>query len=220
MSGTLQTIPPSYLYSDFANDDDLQAFVAAYNTYTQKYLNTFNQINLPIYTATNISGALLDWVGNGIYGYPRPSLLGNKTTFIGPLNTYAYNAYNVNASSVSVPLNTEIEIPAASPNTTDDIYKRCLTWHFYKGDGNVCTIQWLKRRIMRFLVGTNGVSYNVDNTIPISLTFGPGEINIVITVTVSGLFTRSTALLLQAGIQSGALETPFQYFFNVPVVGP
>lgn len=211
MSQTLQTVPPSYLYGEYADDDDLQAFVASYNAYAQQYLNSFNQLNLPVYTSAGITGALLDWVGAGIYGYPRPSLPGTPLSIIGPYNTYAYDA--------NLPLNTEKVTTATSYATTDDIYKRCLTWHFYKGDGKTCTIPWLKRRLMRFLLGTNGTAPNIDSTTPISLTFGSGEIFVTITRTATSTFSDAIADALQSGILSGALETPFQYAFNVTVVG-
>ena len=32
----------------------------------------------------------------------------------------------------------------------DDTYRRCLTWHYQKGDGKYFNIRWLKRRVMRF----------------------------------------------------------------------
>jgi len=40
--------------------------------------------------------------------------------------------------------------------TSDDVYRRILTWHFYKGDGNYLSIRWLKRRVWRFIYGKNG----------------------------------------------------------------
>jgi hypothetical protein len=51
--------------------------------------------------------------------------------------------------------------------TDDDLYRRILTWHFFKGDGNYFSTRFLKRRIWRFLYGTNGWSWNE---------FGEGDI--------------------------------------------
>jgi len=206
MSGTLQNTIPSYLYQQYSDDDDLQAFVASYNTITQQYINTFNNLNLPVYTLDSISGDLLDWVGAGIYGYPRPSLPGTMASDIGPLDTYGPN--------YKVPLNTQTTTTATSSITTDDIYKRLLTWHFYKGDGKVFNMRWLKQRIMRFLIGTNGTAPNLPQTYQINVTFGTGNaINITIP-------TYPVAPLLAAAIASGAAELPFQFVFNVTVSGP
>lgn len=199
---TLQNTIPSYLYTQYADDDDLQAFVASYNTITQKYINTFNQLNLPIYTG--LSGALLDWVGRGVYGYPRPTLPATGASTIGPLNTYGPDFF--------VPLNTQETTVATNFVTTDDIYKRLLTWHFYKGDGKVFNIQWLKRRIKRFLIGTNGTAPFIDQTYEISVGFSPGNIvDIVIP-------ESDQADILISAIGSGAAETPFQYTFNITTV--
>jgi hypothetical protein len=69
--------------------------------------------------------------------------------------------------------------------TTDDIYRRVLTWHFYKGDGNYFSMPFLKRRVWRFLYGQDGKSpelvpaYPNDNSIAdhqqISITLGPNR---------------------------------------------
>jgi hypothetical protein len=199
---TLQTTIPSYLYTQYADDDDLQAFVASYNAITQKYVNTFNQLNLPIYT--NLSGDLLDWVGRGVYGYPRPTLPATGGSEIGPVNTYGPDFF--------VPLNTQETTPATNYVTTDDIYKRLLTWHFYKGDGKFFTISWLKRRVVRFLTGLNGTAPAIDQTYDVSVTLSTGN---VVDIT---LPASPQADILASAIASGAAETPFQYNFTVNVV--
>jgi hypothetical protein len=204
MSGTLQKTIPSYLYQQYSDDEDLQAFVASYNAITQQYINTFNGLNLPIYT--QLSGALLDWVGQGVYGYPRPSLPGTAATSIGPLDTYSPNA--------QVPLNTQTTTPGTIYITSDDVYQRLLTWHFYKGDGKVFSINWLKRRIMRFMLGTNGTAPNIPYTYQINVTFGSGN---VVNITCP---TYPMAPFLAAAIASGAAEMPFQWQWTFTVSGP
>jgi len=195
---------PSYLYQQYADDDDLQAFVASYNTLTQEYVDTFNNLGLPIYTG--LSGDLLDWVGAGIYGYPRPVIPGAGAASIGPLNTYGPDYF--------VPLNSQETTPAVVFTTTDDLYKRLLTWHFYKGDGKVFNIEWLKRRIMRFLLGENGTAPAITNTFNVSVVFSaPYTVDVQIP-------TYNYADYLAAAIQSGAAETPFQYSFNITVTNP
>src|SRR5262245_51754337 len=51
----------------------------------------------------------------------------------------------------------------------DDVYRRLLTWHFYKGDGKYASVEWLKRRIWRFCYGKNGTSPEdvVDPMVPV-----------------------------------------------------
>ena len=203
MTSTLTVIPPAYLYQEFADDGDLQAFVAAYTTLTQQYLDTLNQLNLPIYTG--LSGPLLDWVGAGVYGLPRPTIPGTAPSVSGLIDTYGPDS--------NVPLNTQTVTSGTTFVTTDDVYKRILTWHFYKGDGKTFNIKWLKKRVLRFLTGQNGTDPGISSTYPVSVTFGSGY---AVTITVPNY---PLAQYLQAGIQSGVLETPFQYAFTVVISG-
>ena len=83
----LTKILPSYLYTQYADDVNLQSFVSAYNTMTQEYLDWFNNINLPIYTVQ--SGTMLDWVATGLYGIPRPTIANGFLAWSAPLNTWA-----------------------------------------------------------------------------------------------------------------------------------
>ena len=68
-----QTIP-SYLFQEYADDADLQAFVSVFNTMAQEYVDWFNQVSLPVYTGPLLTGTLLDWVAAGLYGIERPTL--------------------------------------------------------------------------------------------------------------------------------------------------
>jgi hypothetical protein len=165
-SGLTQAIP-SYLYQEYSDDDDLQAFVTAENQLQQNYIDTFNAINLPIYTGPVVSGALLDWVGQGVYGINRPWLVTNKSAQVGPLNTIGLN-------QSFVPIDNFQQLEPNGLLADDDIYRRVITWHYQKGDGKYFSIRWLKRRIMRFLIGVNGTSPPIDQTDQISITFGAG----------------------------------------------
>lgn len=149
----------SFLYWEYNDDAELQAFIDSYNIMTQEYIDFFNAINLPIYTSNTITGSLLDWVAQGIYGLSRPSIGVFLDQLQGTYNTYKLNTtqFNRGASAVNYTL-------------TDDQYKRLITWHFYKGDGKVFSITWLKRRIERFLFGINGTDYN-NPTYRISVSF-------------------------------------------------
>lgn len=228
---------PSYLYKEYDDDEDLQGFVDQYNVMAQDYVGWNAAVDLPVYTGPMIVGDLLDWVGAGLYGYPRPVLPSGMNRAIGPLNTWAPNVLGPN-----------MYIRASNPNvyaTTDDVYKRCLTWHLFKGDGKTFTVRWLKRRILRFLIGVDGTAPDVADTSRISVTFGIGnQVNINVrsgqrTIT-GGAFpnrfapgtTRPNQLkstftpyspfplapILKAGIDAGVLELPFQFTYVVNVL--
>lgn len=203
----LTKIIPSYVYQQYADDSDLQAFATSFNALAQEYCDWFNQINLPDYTGPLISDALLDWVAMGLYGISRPSL--NSGTSV-----------------------------------TDDVFKRVISWHFYKDDGKVFDVRWLKRRIMRFLTGLNGTGQGINQTYQISVRFaGSGVININVYTGTGyhrggagfncsaydalrfddmGLIIRNyvdttLAPILQQAINAGVLELPFQYSYNVSI---
>jgi hypothetical protein len=203
---TLTKTIPSYLYEQYADDDDLQAFVMAYNGLAQGYVDWFVETPLPVYTSGAISGPLLDWVANGLYGMMRPSLSSGFLKYVGPLNTYTFDflPYNIRKLTGSSSLTS----------VTDDIFKRIMTWNYYKGDGNVFNVQWLKRRIMRFLIGTNGTAPNVDQTYIINVTFpSAGNCTIDIEPTTLPLTT-----VVQECIESGVVQLPFQFTFTCNVI--
>lgn len=164
----LKSVIYAYLYQQYSDDDDLQAFIAALNSMQQDYVDTFNALNLPIYTQPLIAGLLLDWVANGIYGFSRPITYARRLLSIGPMNTWTPNQ--------KVPINTKHNPPPTDVVIVDDdFYKRALTWHYQKGDGRYFNVRWLKRRVMRFLVGANGYSPHIDDTSRVSITFGPNN---------------------------------------------
>lgn len=154
----LQTIIPSYLYKEYQDDPSLQAFVDSFNGLSQGYLDWFNQTPLGLYTSPFISGPLLDWIGNGVYGIPRPVLSTQSSTNIAGFDSAAFNkvAFNgfIRTSSGTAEL------------ANDDIYKRAMTWNLYRGDGQMFTIGWLKNRVSRFINGVNGTDYPVLNNPP------------------------------------------------------
>lgn len=224
-------IIPSYLYQQYYDDSDLQAFVSSYNTLAQEYLDWFNNLNLPIYTKQ--SGVSLDWVAQGIYGLERPIL---------PEGGYSYKGVYNTPQLDELPFNQNVKIaPQNFYLTTDDIFQRCITWNFYKGDGYQFNTHWLKRRIARFLAGVNGTDPQLGETYQISVRFAANNvINIHIypgvsiqkggslldtfdldTVTFNAetifaaLIPTALAPILQSALNAGVLEVPFQYTFNV-----
>ena len=167
----LTNVIPSYLYQEYSDDDNLQEFVQAQNQCQQDYVDTFNALNLPIYTGPVVQGDLLDWVGTGLYGMSRPALNTGQPVIMGPLNTWGPNWLFPNwgipptAVSVKFGLNMIQQLSVGQiVLTDDDLYRRILTWHFFKGDGNYFSTHWLKRRVWRFLYGKDGIapSYAVD----------------------------------------------------------
>lgn len=205
----LQGIIPAYVYQQYSDDANIQAFNSSYNAYAQVYLNWFNTIELPIYTG--LSGSLLDWVANGVYGIYRPSLPYGIVQAVGPLATWEPGTYLLASYTTTGQVQDF--------TTTDDIFKRIITWYFFKGDGQNFSVTWLKRRIMRFLIGINGVAPNIDNTYPISVAFGvSNSVSIQITLTTDYPITLATAQVFQAAVASGAVSLPFQFTFSVSIV--
>lgn len=225
----------SYLYQEYSDDQDLQAFVNSYNNIAQTFLNTVNALNLPIYAGPTPIGPLLDWVAGGIYGMTRPVLASGINQVEGPLATYEYG--------LGPPLALTIQVgPTNITATSDDTFKRIMTWALYKGDGKVFTVRWLKRRIMRFLIGVNGTAPNIDQTNQISITFGPNyEVAIrfidfnsmFVEGALLGTFLLGTTFLAETvisvvpitplpyrqyfleAVQNSAIELPFQFTWNV-----
>lgn len=201
INSALQAVIPSYLYQQFRDDEDLQAFVEVYNDISQGYLNWFNSTPLAIYTNSNISGPLLDWTLQGIYGISRPSISEGTNVTQGPTGTYMIGALAVGEFTSS----TVTTIIAS-----DDIYKRFATWVLYQGDGVQMTVQWLLKRINRFLYGTYGSDASLDTLSNIGLSISSGAATITVP-SVSG--ANSFAAL----VSNNLLPLPLQMTFSVTV---
>lgn len=191
----LQQCIPSYLYWNFSDDQDLQAFVASFNSLAQGYLDWFKNTPLGVYTSPNINGPLLDWVGNGLYGIARPVLSTQTSSTVAGYNTAPYDTVPYNSLAFSS--------SGTASLASDDIYKRLLTWNLYRGDGQVFTIGWLKNRVSRFLNGPNGTDYPVLNNPP-SITVSGN------TFTIS-VFNDTPGIALQELLSARLLAFPFQY---------
>jgi hypothetical protein len=202
----LQQIIPAYIYQEYQDDDNLQAFNIAQNAYATQFLLWFNTLNLPIYTGGVVNGALLDLVGVGVYGIPRPSVTSGAVTSVDATASYVTGE----AATASRKITSNEILQAVN----DDVYRRVITWNFYKGDGFVFSMQWLKRRVYRFVFGPNGVSPVQDNTYPISITVS----NNTFTISVSDA-DQVIVSLLEALIQSQSVSVPFLYNYLVQYVG-
>jgi hypothetical protein len=176
-TGLLRSIE-SYLYQEYSLDDDLQGFVKAYNDMQQDIVDTFNGLNLPNYTQYPVSGPLLDWVAEGVYGYRRPVLSSGRYFTLGPYNTLQYNQFGLSPSGgyIQSEYNCwELIYPDTVQVTNDDIFRRILTWHISKQDCKYFSIAWLKKRVMRFLIGVDGKHPNIDQHYQVSVTAGPNN---------------------------------------------
>jgi len=204
---SLQGLIKSYLYKQYEDDDDLQSFVAAQNYLAQQWVNDFNNLSLPVWSA--LSGNLLDWVAWGLYGIQRPTLSYQKPApsgaGSGPYNTMAYNT-SVYAGGRLHPANTN---PITYLPVTDDVYKRILTWHLYSGDGFQFSTPWLKRRAHRFMNGANGYLATEDNTYDVSVTTTDAA-SITIAVRNTDIGTA-----FQYAVIDGVLALPFQFSVTV-----
>ena len=188
---------PSYLYFQFQDDNDLQAFVKSYNEITQGYVDWFNSTPLGVYTNSKINGELLSWIGKGIYGIERPYISNIKNSVYGSTNSYATNQYATNSF---------INIQSGESSiATDDIYKRVLTWYLYRGDGYESTVQWLRRRIARFVYGINGSDINMDLAQNISITI-PDLPYAAGTNTLATNQIATDGMLLNTGLAKRSLE--------------
>lgn len=198
----LQQVIPSYLYKEYEDDASLQAFVDSFNSLSQGYLDWFNQAPLGLYTSPFITGPLLDWIARGVYGIRRPVLASQTSTLLAgynanPYNTIAYNAQYYSASQTASIAN-------------DDIYKRVLTWHLYRGDGMQFSMQWLKNRISRFINGVNGGDWPVLND--------PPSITVAGTVFTVTAFDSVGYEALQLCYANDVLEFPFAYTLQFETV--
>jgi hypothetical protein len=163
----LTEVLPSYLYQQYTDDDDLQGFVEAQNQMQQDYVDTFNSLNLPIYPGPLVAGPLLDWVARGVYGMSRPVLGSGRSNMLGPLNTFGCNwlvpmwqEFGPDTEAMFGLNMIELYGPFDMYITDDDTYRRIITWHFFKQDGKYISVNWLKRRIWRFIWGKDGKSWD------------------------------------------------------------
>lgn len=219
----LTEVLKSYPYQEYADDDDIRALFDAYNSVAQAYVTWFATVNLPDYTG--LSGDLLSWVSQGLYGITKTSLASPASASLGMLNTESLNSDVINGYSAST---------QTFYTLTDDMLQRILTWHFYKGDGKRFCIRWLKRRIMRFLLGTNGIDPQPTNpdfvvgcetTNALSVSVNPNTNLLTVTIyeVLLSQFAEVTPGVLSIFViafTSGVLELPVQYTYAVTIVAP
>ena len=233
----LEDIIRSYLYTQYNDDDNIRAFLTAYNTMAKNVYDWMRSANLPIFVGGYNVGDQLRWIARGIYGVKPPVLASGRQLVIGAFNTFTFN---------TVPFNTRKVINQSEQVVvSDDLFKRIMTWNFYKGDGFYFTIPWLKRRIMRFLTGVNGVDVVNDQHWSISVLFSGSGASVSIIkgfrkLTDSSVYNTQTfnsraynqktsvliksneyeyASLFKQAFDSGLLHMPFYQPVSVTIVG-
>jgi hypothetical protein len=233
LTQTFQLTP----YWQYQDDQDIQALFAAINQVIADHFAWMQNLNLPIWIGTNLTGALLDWIANGLYGQSRPLLSSDTRRMRGLYNSINYNQYPYKKLKF---IDSQTYYA-----TSDDIFKRVLTWNMYVGDGFRVTPAWVKRRVKRFLNGTNGTDISQSSHYQISLTFAGTTATITLyngirTVTKfmgyncipfntlgynklnSTLMTGTSiqyAQIFQSAVASGALNLPFEYNWTVNIIG-
>lgn len=233
----LEDIIRAYLYTQYNDDENLQAFVDAYNAVAKGVYDWMVNANLPVFIGSYNSGDQLKWIAAGIYGVSPPILISSKQNIYGPYNALTFNTIAFNGRKVV----DQSEQVVAS----DDLFKRIMTWNFYKGDGFYFTIPWLKRRVLRFLTGVDGVDVVNDQHWSISVLFSSSGATISIIkgyrkLTDSAMFNASAfntrafnqkssaliksteyeyAALFKQAFDSGLLHMPFYQPVTVTIVG-
>ncbi|WP_336284228.1 hypothetical protein [Citrobacter arsenatis] len=196
---------PAYPFIQFSDDEDVVAFFSAYNEIAQEYLDAFNSLTLPYWPVDMISGSLLDWIAEGIYGETRKKVQTSQESVAkGPYNSVEYNAIAY--------ARLKNYTPGSTDHLADEYFKRILTWNFYKGDGFQFSTAWLKRRVARFLHGPAGLDPVLQHTFDVSVTSNAGMFSITITEMGDGIAT-----FLKTAIEQGMVKLPFIYTFNVTV---
>ncbi|MGC9216164.1 hypothetical protein, partial [Acidithiobacillus sp.] len=159
----LQTVIPAYLYDQYNDDETLQAFIDAFNAMGQGYLDWYLNTPLAVYTSDAIVGPLLDVTAMNIYGLTRPvvsSLSIHESGFYGDDGYGFGSAYGM----------ASVDETGTAYAATDDVFKRVMTWILWRGfDGMQMSIEWMKKRIARFLYGVNGSDVPVSDTNNISI---------------------------------------------------
>jgi hypothetical protein len=206
MSQPVEKIIPAYPFVQYRDDLNVVAFFKAYNIIAQQYLEAFNALYLPCWTSPLIKGYLLDWVALGIYGVERPLVQTSTATIAeGAYNTVEYNdIYYAHMKSFH---------PGTFQHLPDDYFKRILTWNFYKGDGFQFSVEWLKRRIARFIHGESGADPLLENTFDVSVTSKNGKFTLKIPEYGDGV-----GEFLVRAINTRLVNLPFIYTYEAEAV--
>ncbi|WP_196424728.1 hypothetical protein [Commensalibacter melissae] len=135
-----------YLYLQWKEDDNLDAFVKVHNETTDKYLDEIRKLNIPNYKTKN--GKFLDYVAKNLYGISRKPLLNAQTI--------VEMGINIDDPNTISPNDAKILSNSFRHEITDIEFRKIIEWNVYREDGFHFTIPWLKRRLSRFLSYSSG----------------------------------------------------------------
>ncbi|WP_213322308.1 hypothetical protein [Klebsiella aerogenes] len=206
MKAPIDKIIPSYPFVQYNDDPNIVAFFEAYNEMAQEYLDSLNTLELPCWTSPAIIGDLLDWIAQGIYGQERPLLQVSE-------DAIARGAYNTIEYNTIAYARLKNYVPGSASYVPDDYFKRILTWNFYKGDGLHFCIDWLKRRVARFIHGTNGIDPPLQSTFDVGVTVDAGVFSIAIPE-----YGNGVGYFLKDAIDQSLVNLPFIYTYSTTVV--
>lgn len=202
---SLQQPPQSYLYGEYSDDQDLVASRKVFNAQVQSIYSWLINTCLSDYRQDPVSGALLDWVGLGVYGMARRLTIPGSGGLV--KSPWADGAW-AEAVWAGLVVNRD---GASVVNLTDDLFRRALTWNTYLADGSVFTTTWLRRRVIRFLYGANGFDVNTANWYSsISIEWVDAR---QAKVVLPGDTPQDLLLVLSYGLSTGYLRTPIGYTF-------
>ena len=134
---------PSYQYWQYSDDQDVKDLFFSINELLKANYDAINNWQPLIYT--DFQGIQLDYVALGVYGFSRPVIT---------VGDYVPAFSSVADTQIHDIIPTDYYIAGVSPDfmlCDDDAFKRLIMWHTYKGDGDIFSIDWLKRRIKRFI---------------------------------------------------------------------
>jgi len=205
---TLQNAPPSYLYGEYADDTNLQATRQAYNQEANGLFQWLQTVPIADYRNNPISSTLLDFVAEGLYNMQRKVLVAaTRSNIKGAFADVAMGDAAFADGEYS-------EATATVITLNDDQFRRAITWNIYSGDGWIFSTPWLRRRIARFMFGTNGNDVSqVGDQQYISIQWTALR-TATIYITAPSADTV-IAGVLQTGLTSGYLQSPIGYLFNI-----
>jgi hypothetical protein len=203
----LASVVPAYVYTQYADDANITAFFSAVNTLAGGYLSWMTNTPLALYTSPTISGPLLDWIGQGIYGITRPIISTLSTQYTAaaldgvPLDTIAIDGSSFSSSGSAFPAN-------------DDYYKRVITWQTYIGDGRIFNAMVLRKRIARFLYGINGTDITASQSQAVSVASTGAKTYTIIVPSAA----NPASTYFQDLFNTGSLGYPFMQTATVNIV--
>jgi hypothetical protein len=199
MNPTIKKAYP-YMLSGFGDSAGVNTIFKAYNDLATQLSMWIYGTPVPVYISDSITGDLLDLVALGMYDIVRPNVNLSATDYVAGYNSSEYNITEYN--------NPTEKVDKPSFLLSDDYFKRLLTWVAYKGDGMIPSVPWLKRRIIRFLCGTNGTANDifVTNYVSVRLRAFNEEMVYDVTLLNSAPYSSLDAAIFKQLVERGQLE--------------